>query len=184
MSKQINGFITWIRTFLDDIYAPKGSGGSDLNIDLVPKSENDNGIICFSGGLTYDLDKVYPIGSIYMSVNSTSPSTLFGGTWEQIAQGRTIIGQGTGTDSNSVSKTFTNGATGGEYDHTLTTSEMPKHKHQTGSRQTYGSGNAWALINYGSSGSTQNRDTSETGSGNAHNNIQPYFVCYIWKRTA
>ena len=185
MSKEINGFIIWIRSFLDDIYAEKGSSGTDLELNLIPKSQNPNGVVCISGGnVNYDLDKVYPIGSIYMSVNSTNPSTLFGGSWEQIAQGRTIIGQGTGTDSNSVSKTFTNGTTGGEYNHTLTTSEMPKHKHQTGSRQTYGSGSAWGLINYGSSVSTQDRDTSETGSGNAHNNIQPYFVCYIWKRTA
>ena len=33
------------------------------------------------------LDVVYPVGSIYMSVNSTSPQTLFGGTWESLGNG-------------------------------------------------------------------------------------------------
>lgn len=37
----------------------------------------------------------YPVGSIYMSVNSTNPGELFGGTWEQI-QGRFLLGQGSG----------------------------------------------------------------------------------------
>lgn len=71
----------------------------------------------------------YPVGSIYMSMSATNPAELFGGTWEQIAQGRCLIGAGTGTDSRSESKTFTAGATGGEYNHVLTVGEMPSHSH-------------------------------------------------------
>lgn len=73
----------------------------------------------------------YPVGSIYMSVSSTSPATLFGGTWQAIAPGRVLIGAGTGTDSNSSSKTFAGGDTGGEYNHTLTAAEsgVPAHGH-------------------------------------------------------
>ena len=37
---------------------------------------------------------VYPVGSIYMSMNETNPSTLFGGTWERLADGRCLIGGG------------------------------------------------------------------------------------------
>ena len=72
---------------------------------------------------------IYPVGSIYMSMSSTNPAELFGGTWEQIAQGRCLIGAGTGTDSRSESKTFTAGDTGGEYSHKLTVGEMPSHNH-------------------------------------------------------
>lgn len=71
----------------------------------------------------------YPVGSIYMSMSATNPAELFGGTWEQIAQGRCLIGAGTGTDSRSESKTFTAGATGGEYNHVLTVGELAAHNH-------------------------------------------------------
>lgn len=64
-------------------------------------------------------DLIYPIGSIYMSVNTTSPSVLFGGVWEQI-QGRFLLAADT---VNPV------GTTGGEARHTLTTAEMPSHTH-------------------------------------------------------
>lgn len=156
---------------------------------------------------TYMLDLIYPVGAIYMSVNSTSPSLLFGGRWVQISQGRTIIGQGTGTDSNSEQQTFANGDTGGEYNHTLSTNEIPSHTHNsislTGStriQQYNGSASSTTGIisqsnnnynigttsgsNFGST--TITVDATHThdsvGGGQSHNNIQPYFVCYIWKR--
>ena len=49
---------------------------------------------------------IYPVGSIYMSVNSTSPQTLFGGTWEQIKD-TFLLASGT---------SYSNGATGGSAD--------------------------------------------------------------------
>ena len=156
---------------------------------------------------TYMLDLIYPVGSIYMSVNSTSPSLLFGGRWVQISQGRTIIGQGTGTDSNSEQITFANGDTGGEYNHTSSTNEIPSHTHNskslTGSariQQYNGSASSTTGIisqtsnnynlgqvsgsNFGSTTITVNATHTHdsVGDGQSHNNIQPYFVCYIWKR--
>lgn len=84
-----------------------------------------------NGKLQNILDFVYPVGSIYMTMNSQNPSTLFGGEWVAWGQGRVPVGAGTGTDSNSVSKTFVSDETGGEYNHTLSASEMPKHNHST-----------------------------------------------------
>lgn len=78
---------------------------------------------------TYKTDN-HPVGSIYISTSSTNPNSLFGGTWVAYGQGRTIIGVGSGTDSNSVSNSFSAGATGGEYTHTLTINEMPSHFHR------------------------------------------------------
>lgn len=70
------------------------------------------------------LNKTYPIGSIYMSVNSTSPATLFGGTWVRWGNGRIPVGVDTSqTEFNTVGKT------GGEKTHTLTEAEMPQHSH-------------------------------------------------------
>ena len=71
-------------------------------------------------GLTADdvWQKIYPIGSIYISAVSTSPATLFGGTWEEFGKGRTIVGVDTSdTSFNEVEKT------GGEKNHTLTAAE-------------------------------------------------------------
>ena len=61
----------------------------------------------------------FPIGSIYLSVNSTSPASLFGGTWEKIKD-KFLLASG---------DTYSAGATGGEATHTLTIEEMPSHSH-------------------------------------------------------
>ena len=66
----------------------------------------------------------FPVGAVYITAGNTNPGTFLGGTWAQIAQGRTLIGVGTlGTD------TYAAGATGGAARVTLTTTEMPSHDH-------------------------------------------------------
>ena len=62
----------------------------------------------------------YPVGAIYVSTVATSPSELFGGTWEALEQGRVLIGQGTD---------YAAGSTGGEKEHAITTAELPAHNH-------------------------------------------------------
>lgn len=87
------------------------------------------------------LDKTYPVGSIYISVTDSTVEQVqerFGGTWEAFGQGRTLIGVGTGKDTNSTSKTFTVNTTGGEYNHTLSISEMPAHTHTRGTMEITG----------------------------------------------
>lgn len=92
-------------------------------------SNGDMYVALESGDFKKDIvDLIYPVGSIYISMNSTDPSTLFGGTWEAFGQGRVLIGAGTGNDG-STSLSFTSGSTGGEYKHTLSVSEMPSHTH-------------------------------------------------------
>lgn len=61
------------------------SGGAADNIYLQYSAENIHPVI----------DIVYPVGSIYLSVNNTNPGTLFGGTWVQVCQGRALWGAGT-----------------------------------------------------------------------------------------
>ena len=151
------------------------------------------------------IDYIYPIGSIYLSVNSTSPATLFGGSWTQLKD-RFLLGAGS---------TYSSGATGGAATHKLSVAEMPSHAHDTpffnnmtnngemksdfigvfgkgvtasqalkdtGQTSTMemwwinqtntAEGNEWAYL------------TSAKGSGSAHNNMPPYLVVYMWKRTA
>ena len=67
---------------------------------------------------------LFPIGAIYLTAGNTNPGAFLGGTWAQIAQGRTLIGVGT-----LESDTYAAGATGGAARVTLTTTEMPSHNH-------------------------------------------------------
>lgn len=122
------------------------------------------------------LDMVYPIGAIYMSVNSTSPATLFGGTWEQLKD-RFLLGAG---------DTYTNGSTGGEATHTLTVNEMPSHDHPiTCTYQTTGSPSASSTSIQGTNNYLASYSkTDARGGGQAHNNMPPYLVVYMWQRTA
>lgn len=118
---------------------------------------------------------IYPVGSIYMSVVSTNPSTLFGGTWEQLKD-RFLLGAG---------DTYTAGATGGEATHTLTVNEMPSHSHnvrtvdETGEEigSTVNTDDVWSK--FATSANTEN-----VGGNQPHNNMPPYLVVYMWKRTA
>lgn len=124
------------------------------------------------------LDKAYPVGSIYMSVNSTNPKTLFGGTWVQLKD-RFLLAAGT---------TYKAGATGGEATHTLTANEMPSHNHAVYTPND-GAADHSAPGNYpdGTSDSTYyavGSYTSSAGGGGAHNNMPPYLSVYVWKRTA
>lgn len=70
------------------------------------------------------LNVIYPVGSIYMSVNSTNPGTLFGGEWTQI-QNTFLLAAGS---------SYTAGNTGGAASVTsggtaLTTNQIPAHTH-------------------------------------------------------
>lgn len=117
--------------------------------------------------------KIYPVGSIYMSANSTNPGTLFGGSWTQIT-GRFLLAAGGG---------YSAGATGGEATHKLTQNEMPAHAHGIDYMGAYsGSSGAWGGFVAASGTGTVN--TKSTGGGAAHNNMPPYLVVYVWRRTA
>lgn len=130
---------------------------------------------------------IYPVGSIYISTISTNPGTLFGfGTWNAFGTGRTLVGIDSGqTEFDAVEET------GGAKTHTLTTTEMPAHTHTRGERAWNGpsSGNSGRLSasDVGGTGVVSDTDSGSTGSagsGGAHNNLQPYIVVYMWKRTA
>lgn len=123
------------------------------------------------------IDKTYPIGSIYMSVNNTSPSTLFGGTWVQL-QDTFLYATSTTADTGTT-------ATDGEATHTLTENEMPSHRHQIENQFSAGDGGNKSL--YAKSGGKKtgfSPSTTYVGGGQAHNNMPPYMKVYMWKRTA
>lgn len=152
-----------------------------------------------SSSQSINFNNIYPVGSIYMNVTNVNPTTLFGGTWQQIQDSFLL----------ACGSTYENGATGGEASHILTTSEMPSHTHTQASCTNSGnhkhgtrgqwmtSGNNNRCVAYQdiSSDPTQTNSAirpagdhthtitlENTGGGEAHNNMPPYLAVYVWKR--
>lgn len=129
-----------------------------------------------------NFNKIYPIGSIYMSVNSTNPSTLFGGTWEQI-EDRFLLACGT---------KHSNGSTGGSEDAVVVT-----HTHSTTGTYVLTT-NGGAIIRNSKAGTTGtkvsnllksddgiSRNTiNNTGTSGTGKNMPPYLAVYCWVRIA
>ncbi len=137
------------------------------------------------------LNSVYPVGSIYMSVNAVNPDTLFGGTWLQLKD-KFLLGCG---------DTFLNGSVGGEINHKLTELELPN---VTGSFGIHGGENGSALwapagvfkdsavkegvyatfndITKHNAVSSMMDAKFSFGNNQEHNNMPPYLAVYIWKR--
>ena len=168
--------------------------------DVNTNNENDTWVLVLSEGkikhrvlntaFNSDIKTVgklmYPVGSIYLSVKNTNPSYFFGGTWVAWGTGRVPVGvNASDNDFKTVEKT------GGEKTHKLTTAEMPSHNHDFGNprkfamvdtgQMDYGWGTHFEnSTGYRSTASNMNN----TGGNGAHNNLQPYITCYMWKRTS
>lgn len=153
-----------------------------IPIAYVDTKKNSFGVNCFpkneksleiNGKTVFDM--VYPVGSIYMSVNSASPATMFGGTWVQIKDKFLL----------SAGNTYKAGATGGEATHVLTVEEMPRHNHSLDNLNASGNTTPYMTVQaQEKKGYGGNVQTFFTGGGQAHNNMPPYIVVYIWQRTA
>lgn len=147
---------------------------------------NVNGTLKVNNKNIFDL--IYPVGSIYISVNSTNPKVLFGGTWEQI-QGRFLLG---------MSSAYPMGSTGGSKD-----AVVVAHTHNPANEAGYygfitNSKKAFSIGDMGSqSGSgryypyapadfdiSRNSVTGSTGVSGTDKNMPPYLAVAIWKRTA
>ena len=120
--------------------------------------------------------EIFPIGSIYLSVSSANPSTIFGGTWEQIKD-KFLLACG---------DIYENGETGGEANVTLTTAQLPKHTHKTGIAVNpfYSSGNNGDWNQPAYIGDGNGRSSGIAGGDQPHNNMPPYLTVYMWKRIA
>lgn len=134
---------------------------------------------------------IYPVGATYTTMTNTDPGTFLGGTWQQIAAGRVLIGAGTSTpDDNGETRVFTTNETGGEFNHTMTINELVPHSH------TPFNGNAFQIQGGAGDGSVLEErtpptdtlrtttKTSDAGGGEGFNIVQPYLTVYFWERIA
>jgi len=146
----------------------------------------------------------YPVGSIYLSVNSTNPGTIFGGTWEQIKDKFLLC----------CGNTYSAGSTGGTTTHyhstkdlTLNINQIPSHTHiQNEHSHVANFDQLWNLGGgttslatapggpYGGSGYIRGTTATNqyTGGSQAHNHgntgstnhLPPYIAIYVWKRVS
>ena len=160
----------------------------DTNTTYGTATQSANGLM--SAADKKKLDNLaltlFPVGSVVITHTNTNPGTYIGGTWVAYAPGRVLVGVGTG---NHGTKRLTFGTgTGGEYAHVLSVAEMPSHNHlvpHTGGDHTQSS-NPFAVnkpLTY-QPNTSYGTPTTNTGSGSAHNNIQPWQGAYFWRRTA
>ena len=133
------------------------------------------------GNTIATLQNIYPVGSVYINASvATNPGTLLGfGTWVAFGAGRVMVG----IDA-SQTEFDTAEETGGAKTHTLSISEIPSHNHNQPSG-ILPAPNSNDVDVTGGNGRTlgNNVTTDSTGGGGAHNNLQPYIVVYMWKRT-
>ena len=183
------------------ITIPPSEGVEELSFVLQSRGADVNASIS-QDNVIGTVDLIYPVGSIYMSVNNTNPSVLFGGTWEQLKDKFLL----------SAGDTYTNGSTGGSADAVVVshTHTQNAHSHTLDNSKKYvvASNNAYAegvkrlatrdnddggyylRSDYASSitvytntanATATNQTTGESGTGK---NMPPYLVVYMWKRTA
>lgn len=161
---------------------------------------------------TDTLKKVYPVGSIYMSTVSTNPATLFGfGTWEAMPAGRVLLAQGksswgTTYNAGSTGGEATHQLTVGElpsHGHSASTNTANLTGNANSIGINYDEVSVSGIISknrgndYGGTNNDHNKTgflinashshtvtINNTGSNQAHNNLQPYISVYMWKRSA
>ena len=132
---------------------------------------------------------MYPVNSIYISTNSTSPASLYGGSWERYGTGRVLV---SADDSDTD---FTAGKTGGSKTHEVNAIDNFYAKLAvSGSGQlrwvqaedtTFWSLNQRTaqLSSIGTSNNANNSGVEIFGTA-TFNTQDPYVAVYIWRRTA
>lgn len=172
------------------VYADEGWIEYTPEIDLTEINAQIQNIIdtiptTIANAILEDNKKKYPIGKIILSEVGTNPNSYLGfGTWKLWGQGKVPVGVNIEDDDFNEA-----GKTGGKKTHTLTINEMPVHTHNSPNGGNFvEDGGSGAAIHTQAGGNfatkTTKTEVANTGGGQAHNNMPPYIVCYMWKRTA
>lgn len=134
------------------------------------------------------VDLIYPVGAIYISVVSTSPATLFGGTWAAFGAGKTLVGLDA-SDAAFDTVEETGGAK--THTHTLTSASAQIASTSDGIRSNRITQSFTPNRIFSASSPTDTVFSTSTsvstalaGSTDAGSSLQPYIVTYMWKRTA
>lgn len=139
------------------------------------------------GSAVPTLDLVYPIGSIYITVNNTNPANLFGGTWEQIRD-RFLLAAGTNYPINSIGGSSTHTHTLGNGYAQATYIWLSNENRLVLNRKSVG---AYTANRYTTTAAPSYTDQnlggitdaiSLGGNTDSSSNMPPYIAVYVWKR--
>lgn len=128
------------------------------------------------------------IGDVHISISPTNPAERFGGTWEQVAQGRALFGAST-----SDADFATAGKTGGSKTHTHDSGNIATLMQLSGSTLSVKGGTTspeWQSTVKLSNASATTDVTARTasvqtqGDTGSASSLPPYYVLYVWLRTA
>lgn len=150
-------------------YVPKGYAAELAACNAAP--------VDLGGGYGGGSLQAYPVGSIYLSVNETSPASLFGGTWEQLKD-RFLLGAG---DSYAL------GGTGGKAEHTLTDDNIPTLGIAYKSSSSSGTGSNYVLDGSVLLVSERSDEWGAVNTETTHEPVPtmpPYLAVYMWKRVS
>jgi hypothetical protein len=137
-------------------------------------------------GQTAIFDLIYPVNSIYLTSGDTTPTNLgFPGTWERYAQGKALSGY------SNTGNAFKNVNSGGNYNHTLNLSQMPRHRHSISDSRANNPNAYTKNGKYPDRATYDGPDyyTNYTGGNNnggtdSFSLLQPYQVVRAWRRTS
>ena len=195
-----NGTVTSMQQQITDLQNANSTEASQISSLQSQASTLQTQVTNLNNNNTTNADflKSHPVGTVYITNNSTNPGSIYGGSWSAYAQGRVLVGVGGTSGTNGTNMTFSAGQYGGEFTHRLTVAEMPSHNHSlNGYTWFWGttfSSNVYADSANATAGATPNNYlstsqnyydwTNSNGGDQYHNNIQPYVAVYIWLRTA
>jgi len=195
---------------LSDARVVIGAGNATVDVDIIEDCVTISNVkYPYSSTTTTLYDIIYPVNSIYLTVDNINPGTRFTGTvWELVSEGKFLAGVGTGSDKNGNNGTIREGDLDsfGEYEHRLTEAEMPRHKHGFSGADDGGGSQGMSPFVItrddpeqrilpgepgnqdfqpgGSSGTDGETGIFAAGGSKSHNNTPPYFGVYVWRRTS
>jgi hypothetical protein len=171
INTKINDVSTDLATFKSETNTTISQNQSDFN---TFKEETNTKFTTTKEELTElintTLDSIYPVGSVYINLSGNNPTEFLKGVWEPFAQGRTLVGVGSGSDGTNT-QTFNVNDIGGEYKHLLTKQEL--------SFIDYG-----ALLQQNGSIIGVHSHGNDNGKAEKTSLMQPYYVVYFWKRVS
>ena len=122
-----------------------------------------------------NLDRVYPVGSLYLSLSDTNPSVLFGGTWEKVAEGKNLMGAGNAS--------YPLGSSGGDYTGVLSVSNLPNYAltvNDPGHSHSVSTSGGNHTHSISVSGGNHTHNITVTGGNHTHNYSVPVFATENW----